>query len=358
MKILLAGQFKKWALENHYARYLAPYAKVFSFPAEDRFDDFYHTSILHKIQYRIGFSDIYDKIGRELLVKTEEVQPDVVWVFKGMRIAPKYLRILKERGVKIVNYNPDHPFLFSSRGSGNANVTKSIGLFDLHLCYSHDVQRRIETEYGIPTAFLPFAYEMVDSIFEEVQHEPEISAACFIGNPDRIRAEYLVALANSGLPVDVYGHGWEQILPKSASVRIFDAVYGNDFWRKMRAYRLQINIFRPHNEGSHNMRTFEIPAVGGVMLAPDSPEHREFFRPGEEIFTYRSKAEMVTAAKLILELPATEVTAIRRRARSRSVLSGYSYEHRAGQAVEAFRQLLAGEMGLQPMRSASFTSTI
>jgi len=342
MKILIAGQFKSWALENHYARHLGQHAEVFTYPAEDVFDDFYHASMLNKVKYRLGATGIYDKIGSELLAKAEACRPDLVWVFKGMRILPKTLQKLRGMGIKTANYNPDHPFLFSSRGSGNRNVSQSIGLFDLHLCYSRELQQRIEREYGIPTAFLPFGHALEEQQFEQVKDGPETLTACFVGNPDKIRTEHIQALSDSGLYVDVYGHGWDRMLPKTPNVRIFDAVYGVEYWQKLRAYRLQVNIFRPHNEGSHNMRTFEVPAVGGIMLAPDSPEHREFFKTGKEVFLYRTKAEMAEVAKHILALPAAEAARIRASARARSVNAGFSYQDRAAQAYRAFQNLLEG----------------
>jgi spore maturation protein CgeB len=342
MKILLAGQFKNWALENHFARYLPQHAEVFIYPAEEVFDEFYQASKFNKIWFRLGLSGIYKKIARELVEKAETVRPDIVWVFKGMRILPEALQTLSRMGIKLANYNPDHPFQFSSRGSGNGNVTNSVGLFDLHLCYSRSVQLRIEQEFGIRTAFLPFGFELNQADFNQINKVAEIPRACFVGNPDGIRVEYLLAAAESGLLVDVYGNDWRQHLPDVPNLQIFDPVYEQDFWVKLRTYRLQLNIFRPHNRGSHNMRTFEVPGAGGIMLAPDSPEHREFFEEGKEAFFYQSKDEMVEKARQILALPAAQAAEILQRARQRSVSSGYSYEDRTRQAAQAFEQLLKG----------------
>ncbi len=337
MKILIAGQFRNWAIERHYTRYLKEYAEVDTFPAEDIFDDFYHKSTAHKLVFRMGLSAIYKKIARRLIEKATSFRPDVLLVFKGMRILPEALTALKRRGIRLANYNPDHPFLFSSRGSGNANVSNSIGLYDLHFCYSRDVQRRIGRDFGIATAFLPFGYELAPAVFDKISEEAEIPRACFIGNPDPLRVDYLQSLAATGLPVDVYGHGWHKTLPPTTKLHIHAAVYGEEFWRKMRAYRVQVNIFRPHNVGSHNMRTFEIPAAGGIMLAPDSAEHREFFAGGNEAFFYKDKEDLAAQARYILGLSATAANAIRQQARQRSTGSGYDYRHRAGEAFDALR---------------------
>lgn len=341
MKILLVGQFKKWALENHFAKYLGQHAEVSTYAAEDVFDDFYWSSTLNKLKFKLGLSAIYETIARELIEKVKRERPDVVWVFKGMRVLPKVLRQLREMGVQLVNYNPDHPFLFSTDGSGNRHVTDSIGLYDLHFCYSHSVQERIEREFGIPTAFLPFAFELSEDEFEQVELEPEVNAACFIGNPDGIRVAHVKALAQAGIEVFVYGNQWGKHLSSNQNVHLHGAVYGLDFWRKMRAYRLQINVFRPHNEGSHNMRTFEVPAVGGIMLAPESPEHREFFESGKEIFTYENMGDLVEKAEWILGMPAEEAAGVRRQAREKSLQAGYTYENRARQVTEALYRTLA-----------------
>lgn len=342
MKILLVGQFKNWALENHYAKYLGQAAEVASYAAEDIFDDHYRASVFNKIRFKLGLSGIYQTIAKGLMERVAAEKPDVVWVFKGMRVLPKTLSDLRKMGIKTANYNPDHPFLFSTNGSGNQNVTDAIGLYDLHFCYSRSVQQRIEQEFGIKTAFLPFAYELSQADFDLVEREAqaEIPAACFIGNPDPIRVAHLEALVKAGLPVHVYGYDWDKHLTPSAGLHIHPVVLGLDFWRTMRSYRLQVNVFRPHNEGSHNMRTFEVPAVGGIMLAPDSPEHRDFFAVGQEVFTYQNLGELVEKAKYVIGMPASEAAGFRLRARERSVQSGYSYADRAKQAVAALNSIL------------------
>jgi hypothetical protein len=327
-------------LEHHYVRYLADHATVFTYPAEEVFNDYYHASPVHKVLYRLGLSRIHRTVGEGLLAAVEQERPDVVWVFKGMRVTPAVLQALRDRGIRLANYNPDHPFLFSSRGSGNRNVTDSIGLYDLHLCYSRAVMERISSSYGIATARLPFAMELPEADYAAIEEVPEIARACFVGNPDETRVEHLLAMAKGGVALDVFGHGWEGRLPRLPHVRIHDAVYGLEYWRTIRAYRVQLNIFRPHNVGNHNMRTFEVPGAGGILLAPDSPEHREFFREGQEIFLYRNKEDMVGVARQLLSMPSEEAAAVRRRARDRSVADRYTYRERAAQAAAALAALL------------------
>lgn len=332
MKLLIAGSAAPWALEHHYIKHLAPLGVTL-----EVFDvaSFVNYTILDRALIRLGNNSPYRRANECLLNKVEAFQPDVVWIFKGVEFQAETLKQIKSQGVKLVNYNPDHPFIRTSVSHGGKNVETCVPLYDLHFCYSRDLTNKIENEFGIPTTWLPFGFELDESVFEKISKAEEILRIAFVGNPDKIRARIIRQLAAAGLPVDVYGHHWQRFLGKHQNINIFDAVYGDDFWQKIRQYRVQLNIFRPHNVGSHNMRTFEIPAAGGIMLAPDSPEHRAFFSHGEEAFFYRSEEEIERYCRDLLARE--DVGEIREKAHRRSVESAYSYLHRAVFSLSAFR---------------------
>ncbi len=341
MKILFVGQFKEASLEHHYVKYLSELVEVHTYPAENIFDDYYLASTYNKVKFKFGLSNIYQKIAKGLLDKVKTIRPDIVWVFKGMRLLPQVLEEIRSIGPRLVNYNPDHPFYFSSKGSGNENITKSIGLYDLHFCYDKRVAKRIESEYGIRTAMLPFGYELSLGDFDKYDQEPEINAVCFIGACDKIRVEHVLYLAKNNLSVHVFGSNWKRMLPRNTeNITINNSVYDDMFWRNMNKYRLQLNVFKPHNDGCHNMRTFEVPAAGGIMLAPDSPDHRYYFEEKTEIFIYRTKGEMAKWAEKILNLSTEDAKVIRQNARAKSVSAGYSYKERSQQVYGTFCEIM------------------
>ena len=339
MKVLIVGSDQHWAIENWYVRYLSDKFVVRLFPASRLFDEYYRKSLTNKILFRLGISWILEEINQQLLTKVETEQPDIIWVFKGMEIFPKTLKILKRRGCFLVNYNPDHPFIISSRGSGNYNVKASVGIYDRHFCYSRELMHNIKKTYGIGSVFLPFGFHLDESTYQQIEGTENRLKACFIGNPDRIRSKFLRQLADEGIPVDVYGHNWEKLLQSNNTLRLFPAVFAEQYWKTLRSYRVQLNIFRPHNAGSHNMRTFEVPAAGGIMVAPDTPEHREFFHDGEEAFFYNNFGEALEKCRHLLTLSSKEAGIIRQQARKRSVNSGYSYSDRTAIVVDTFNSL-------------------
>src|SRR5262249_38376102 len=55
------------------------------------------------------------------------------------------------------------------------------------------------------------------------------------------------------------------------------------------------------NRDGHVMRSFEIAAAGGCMLAQDTDEHREIFGPeGEAVVYFRDAKEAVQRARVLL----------------------------------------------------------
>lgn len=343
MRILIVGSDSKYAIEKPYSYYLSQLSGVSFlelFAVQRIFLSYYHKSLLNKIIYRAGLSTVLRKINRELKRKVTQCVPDVVLVFKGMEIFPETLEWIKGRGVKLVNYNPDSPFIFSGKGSGNANIRPALRFYDLHYTYNHSVKGRIEKEYGIPTKLLPFGFEISQETFEVALAQPEVLRACFLGNPDKWRASFIAALADSGHDIDVYGHGWRKFL-KHDRIGVHDAVFDGEFWNTLRKYRVQLNIMRPHNPDSHNMRSFEVPGIGGIQLAPHTPDHCEYFVPEKEIFLYTDISSCQTQISKLMNLSTQEANEVREASRSRSLDSGYSYKSRATQVFADFVELLS-----------------
>jgi hypothetical protein len=339
MKIMLVGSDKVYAIENVYAKYLQELNVVISrFNAQSYFYDYYYKNLLNKIIFRSGFSRIYSEINKRFIEQIRQDRPDVVWVFKGMEILPDSLRTIRKLGILLVNHNPDNPFLFTGKGSGNSNVTRSLHLYDLHFTYSLDIRDELMRSTRIRTELLPFGYDISDSVFAEACTRSEVVGACFLGNPDAQRADFVTKLAELGVKVDIYGNHWDKYLTHS-NLRLKGPVYGQDFWNTLRQYRVQLNMMRIHNQEGLNMRTFEVPGIGGIMLAPDTKEHRGFFDIGKEIFVYSNEGDCAEQISRILNLTVYEADAIRASARAKSENAGYDYRSRSAFALKCIQSL-------------------
>jgi spore maturation protein CgeB len=339
MKILLVGSDQVWSIEKIYGKWLAGWQQeVQLFPAQNQFYAYYQRSIFNKLLYRAGFSRIIGQINTRLREAITRFRPDAILVFKGMEIQPSTLQWIRQQRIPLASYNPDNPFLFSGAGSGNRNVTAGIPLYDLHFTYNLEIKERLEREYKTAAVYLPFGFDVSEELYEIVRQQDEVPKVCFLGNPDDRRVAMLAELLRRGVDIDVYGHHWSKFI-RHDKLRIYDAVYGDEFWKVLRRYRIQLNLLRPHNLQSHNMRTFEIPGIGGIQLAPDTTEHRQFFTPDREIFLFRDAAECYDKIQGLLELSPEGAVAVRQAARTRSITAGYTYKDRARTVLDSIRDL-------------------
>ena len=340
IRIMLVGSDQIFSIENFYVRYMRKHgANVYHFNAQRLFRDYYGKGIVNKILFRLGVSGIYSRINKNFREVVTRENPEVIWIFKGMELFPESLRWAKGKGIKLVNYNPDNPFIFTGKGSGNKNITNSLSLYDLHFTYNLAVQNELQKRSLGKTAVLPFGFEISQKLFDQCVAVPEVNGVCFLGNPDPARARFLVELAEAGIAIAIYGHHWEKFVSHK-NIRLFDAVYGDEFWKVLRQYRVQINLMRVHNLDSHNMRSFEVPGVGGIMLAPDTVEHRIYFDNEKEAFLFQNTSDAIRIIQRLLTSERSYVDAVRAAARARSLRDGYSYEARSVYALSEIHKLV------------------
>ena len=340
MKLLIAGSDKVYAIENFYVKYLREMGvEVYHFAAQSFFYDYYQKNIFNKLLFRAGLSGILKKINDQFKNTVETFNPDIIWVFKGMELFPQSLQWAKDKKIKLVNYNPDSPFVFSGKGSGNANVANSICLYDLFLTYNSADAKKMKTFHQVASAILPFGFNITDDLYNKCVQQKEIYRACFLGNPDTNRAQFLQQLAEEGIQLDVYGNHWGKFL-KHPNIRIYAPVYEDGFWQTLYRYRVQLNLMRLHNPDTHNMRSFEVPGVGGIQLAPATTDHKTYFEEGKEIFLYSDINNCRLQIKKILAMTTEDAAAIRLQARQRSLASHYTYKDRSAQALVHLNKLL------------------
>ena len=324
MKILLIGSDYHWSIERIYKKELLKLGHLVKhFPVQNWFYDYYFKSTTNKIITRLGISSIQRRIQKRIIAELGNEQFDLIWVFKGMELTPKTINFLSKSASRLINFNPDNPFIFSGKGSGNRNVSKSIAFYDEHFTYDHQVKVKIESEFGMKCTLVPFGFDPEVNTMEELNEVDEIKAVCFVGNPDAYRTQVLRGILEKGLPLYVYGHDWNKYL-NHPNLTIHGPVYEKEYFQTLRKYRVQLNIMRVHNLESHNMRSIEIPGCGGIMLAPHTKDHDNFFKEDDEAFFYSDIDQLIENANKILSLDSHTSQNIRKNA-VKKVVSNFSY---------------------------------
>lgn len=337
MRIVLIGSNYEWSIENKFIRELSKRGyTVELLPAQNWFYEFYYKSFINKLLYRLGLSSVIISINNRLLENVKHLNPDIIWIFKGMEVLPKTLKNWKNQNIKLVNYNPDNPFVFTGKGSGNKNVTDSIDLFDLHLSYDHQVLKDLKSR-GLKCAFFPFAVDINHIQFNE-ELKP-IDKLAFVGNPDKQRVVFINELAQLGVPLVVFGNNWAKF-KLNKSIEKNGPVDASQFQDIARNYRAMLNIMRIHNPDSHNMRSLEIPGFGGIQLATRTKDHQTFFEENEEIFLFDNASEAQKKWETIQKFTNSELLKLRSSAMQK-VKIVHSYEQRVLELKELLIELNA-----------------
>lgn len=278
--------------------------------------------------------------SRRLLRRLVAERADLVWVGKGAWAMPWLWREFKRQcpGSALVCCNSDNPIVTYSRGGNRPWVTASIPCFDLYVTYNRQLLEPLRQAGARRVLRLPFAWDPVVHPVIQVSEAERQRYSCdviFVGNGDATRERWLDGIHREARDcswrIAVYG-SW----PRCRSDRVREAlrgtaIYGADMVKAIRSAKLALNILRDQNVGSHNMRTFEIPGCGGLMLSQHSPEQEEFFPSGEAAVYFKDAAE---AANQITRLLANEPELSQLRARAVQVVRNHTYVERARVLLE------------------------
>jgi spore maturation protein CgeB len=249
-------------------------------------------------------------------------------IFKGMQ----FNRLVLEECRKLapsavwVNIYPDDPYNLASRAASNTNIIQSLTFYDAFCIWSFSIADRLRESGCKRVIFLPFGYDEAFHVPHTIPNQSRELPVSFIGSWDKHRELTLNQIALH--KVDIHGNSWDQAAA-DFSLRhnlFYKDVFGPEMSSIMTTSSICLNMLRPQNRGSHNMRTFEIPAMGGLMLTNRTQGQQEFFPENEACYMYGNVAELKLKISYIL---ANKAEAERVRARGVALVQPHSYVSRA-----------------------------
>lgn len=336
-KIVLAGTFNIGALEHQFYRGLTNNeTEVIKFDISS-FNNKINMNFANKILYRISENLFYKEINEKLISFVAKIKPDVLFVVKGTALYPETLEACKLLVKLLISFNPDHPFEFYSRGSGNLNIKKSLSVYNLHLSYSKNICKRIIEELNKPAYWIPFGYD--ESILVNSVNKNDFkNRIIFVGAYDKERSKFFKDL-NDDKNISIFGEDKWGSRNKGSSLinNIYKkrSLYNEEYYSAIYNAFGCINILRKQNivEQSHNMRTFEVAGYGGLLIAHRTEEQLFFFEENKEAIYFNSIEELREKIKYLLENP-EKALKIKEASRKRIQQSAYSYTDRCKEILE------------------------
>jgi hypothetical protein len=237
--------------------------------------------------------------SNELVKACARAKPQI---FVATGIAPLTefaLRGLRQLGIVSVNYSTDDPWNPAMRSDWHL---RALPLYDLVFTPRRSNLNDFRRLGCAKVTYLPFGYD--ESLFAPAPYSSDsaVHDILFVGGADADRAAFMNEFLYYGAPVTLVGGYWERY-PAVRSCSL-GAKPPQAIRALTAAAKVNLCLVRRANRDGHVMRSFEIAAVGGCMLAQDTDEHREIFgAEGEAVVYFRDPKEAAKRARALLGDP-------------------------------------------------------
>ena len=298
-KVLLIGSKEYFSLEKMYLRaFKKAHCDVNIFHIHN-----INKNLISRLIWKyLKFFFFFDERFRLLkYLKKHQNKYDLIIIYKGLYLTDNFLIRLKKISPvsKFINIFPDDPFdVRYFKDISNKNILNAIKYFDYFFIFSKKIKKKLELfTLKKNIIYLPFAYDP-DVHKRSKKSYNDMYDLSFIGTADDDRYNFIKEL--NSYKILVAGNGWSRY-KKIKNVTYYGAINGKLSSEIIKKSIISLNLLRKQNYYSHNMRTFEIPAMGGLMLTKKSVEQSFFFKEGQECLMYENFNDIDNKIKMVLE---------------------------------------------------------
>jgi len=256
----------------------------------------------NRILRRALRSALWNAINREAAEVAQRVRPALIFGVKCSFFHPETVRQIRESvGVPFVNHYPDHPYIGIRWDPREASTLRRdlievLRQYSIVFMWERSLVDRLRRD-GVEAKYLSFAVD--PELFHPRRLEEGLQCdACnvthdvaFVATYSRFRCAEVGAVRRH--TVAIWGNNWPRKWRSlkgqhRVHVPLWGSAVGNIYSRAA----VSLNVLNAENLGGPNMRTFEIPGSGGLMLARYSAAQHEFFPENEAAVYYRSPTEI------------------------------------------------------------------
>jgi spore maturation protein CgeB len=330
------------------------YGNVFAFDS----DPYFCRPIgkwLNAIERRVFIGPRFCQSNFDLRMFCRDKRPDVVWIDKGFWIWPSTLRVLREKEAFLVHHNTDS----LSPGFWHTQLAyllmrRTLPLFNLYFTTNIVDYRALSGKEKPHTelTFLGYDHRRFDnsplpvSLGEQWKNE-----LLFVGHYEPHTEHSILALVEAGLPVTVYGEGWERAKERDRlhGYVKFRTLNDEEYLYALKSTKIGLCFVSELNGNQTAGRSFEFPACGTFLLAMRTKQHMECYTEGKEAEFFGNHQELVHKARYYLEHD-DQRKEIARLGHQRCVRSDYSWARYMcddwDKVLEAMDERRKGDIGL------------
>ena len=296
----------------------------------------YLMSLIYRACFCLGFA--WDITGANKLI-SENIQKnafDVVWIEKGLTITSSTLKQIKDVQPYscLISYCIDDMMLSANQ---SRNYIRGIPFYDVHLTTKTFNVAELQALGARDVKFFANtydanAYHPIE--LSKIEKELWNSDVAFLGGYEKQRYEMMLALANNGVIINVWGPGWEPYINKHPNLIVKPGwVLAEDAAKVFCATKINLHFLRKVARDLQTTRSVEIPACRGFMLAERTQEHLDLFDEGSEAEFFDDIDELLAKIKHYL-LHSEQRKTIANAGYERCVKSGYSNYDRLNEILD------------------------
>jgi len=310
-RVLIIGPFSPGALPESFARAFEQLGhEVFRFDSDRAYFDA-GLGAAYRLVRGMRKRTFWDRVNRSTIEVARCVRPQLILAVKGTYLHPETIRRLRgELGVAFANYYPDDPYIGvpwnpHKLSNQRTDLMEALRQYSRVWLWERRLVQRLAAN-GVAASYLPFGVDQ--EVF--YPHAPadcvecgESHAAVFIGQHHDKRQAHIAAVHRHR--VGVWGGRWDgaQRAFRGRHTIHRNPAFGSNCACLYAGAAVALNVLADHNVPGHNMRTFEVPASGGVMLATYTVEQHEFFPENEAALYYRNPGEIDDKIERVLKDP-------------------------------------------------------
>ena len=124
----------------------------------------------------------------------------------------------------------------------------------------------------------------------------------------------------------VAGQGWNETNIKGKNIKVINAVNSKKMTDIYNKSKITLNLLRRQNYNSHNMKTFEITSMGGLMLTKKTIDQSIYFPENKACMMYRDSSDL---KKKIIKILSNYKKYIKIRSTGLRMSKKHSYKNRS-----------------------------
>jgi spore maturation protein CgeB len=283
-----------------------------------------------RITWRLGGEWFGPWIIRHLRTLLANRHYDLCYVEGGEWVTAAVIRLLRDHGSRLVNYNIDDPF-GPRDGARFRAYRNSLCHYDLCVVVrSENIKEALDR--GARDVLCVFRSA------DEINHSPRTltvedweqwgSEVLFLGTCFPERGAFMRRLIELGVPITIRGDDWHKARewPVIQPHWKGGAVWGDEYAKAIQCAKVCLGLVSKGNRDLHTTRSSEIPALGSLLCAERTADHLQMYEDGKEALLWSSPEECAALCNYALENDERR-QAIARAGKARVLLNGHYNEH-------------------------------